>query len=93
MRPRSAFQTGDIPPEHRHARHAKVQNPQRQNVQELRAQPFLVDDDDDGTRIQLTELAVVAKVKAHGVQPGDAMRVKLVAVDTTKRTVQFERVS
>ncbi len=53
----------------------------------------VVDDDADGTRIQLLEVAVVAKVKAHGVEPGDHLRVKLVAVDVDKRTVQFERVS
>lgn len=53
----------------------------------------VVDDDDDGTRIQLLEIAVVAKVKAHSVEPGDQLRVKLVATDVEKRTVQFERVS
>ncbi len=53
----------------------------------------VVDDDDDGTRIQLLDVAVVAKVKAHGVAPGDNLRVKLVATDVAKRTVQFERVS
>ena len=53
----------------------------------------VVDDDDDGTRIQLIDVAVVAKVKAHGVAPGDDMRVKLVAADVDRRTVQFERVS
>lgn len=53
----------------------------------------VVDDDDDGTRIQLLEVAVVAKVKAHNVEPGDQLRVKLIATDLDKRTVQFERVS
>jgi exoribonuclease R len=53
----------------------------------------VVDDDEDGTRIQLLDVAVVAKVKAHGVEPGDRLRVKLVAADVDKRTVQFERVS
>lgn len=53
----------------------------------------VVDDDDDGTRIQLLDVAVVAKVKAHGVEPGDKMRVKLIATDVEKRTVKFERVS
>ncbi|MCY7299164.1 MAG: RNB domain-containing ribonuclease [Ilumatobacteraceae bacterium] len=53
----------------------------------------VVDDDDDGTRIQLLDLAVVAKVKAHSVEPGDRLRVKLLATDVDRRTVQFERVS
>ena len=53
----------------------------------------VVDDDDDGTRIQLLEVAVVAKVKAHNVEPGDQLRVKLIATDVDKRAVQFERVS
>lgn len=53
----------------------------------------VVDDDDDGTRIQLLDMAVVTKVKAHGVEPGDKLRVKLIAADVDKRTVQFERVS
>lgn len=53
----------------------------------------VVDDDDDGTRIQLLGIAVVAKVRANSVSPGDQLRVKLVATDVEKRTVQFERVS
>jgi exoribonuclease R len=53
----------------------------------------VVDDDDEFTRIQLCDVAVVAKVKAKGLHPGDACRVKLVAVDTAQRTVQFDRVA
>jgi len=53
----------------------------------------VVDDDDDGTRIQLLDVAVVAKVRANSVSPGDQLRVKVVAADVEKRTVQFERVS
>ena len=53
----------------------------------------VTDDDDQATRIQLRDVAVVAKVQARGVQPGDEMRVKLVKVDVAKRTVEFQRVS
>ncbi len=53
----------------------------------------VVDDDADGTRIQLLDVAVVTKVKAHGVTPGDPMVVKLIATDVAGRTVRFERVS
>lgn len=52
----------------------------------------VTDDDPDATRIQLTTLPVKAKVKAHGAQPGDPMRVKLVAADPLKRSVEFVRV-
>ena len=53
---------------------------------------MVVDDDADGTRIQLCEPPVKARVKAHGVHPGDEVRVKLVAADPAARTVQFHRV-
>ena len=52
----------------------------------------VTDDDEDGTRIQLLDVAVLAKVKAHGVAPGDHLRVKLLATDVQRRSVQFERV-
>lgn len=53
----------------------------------------VVDDDKDGTRIQLCEVAVVAKVRAHGLSPGDDLRVKLLSTDVEHRTVEFQRVS
>jgi exoribonuclease R len=53
---------------------------------------MVIDDDEDGSRIQLREPAVKARVKAHGVHPGDEVRVKLVAADPSARTVQFHRV-
>ena len=52
----------------------------------------VVDDDEEATRIQLCEVAVLAKIKARGVQPGDEVRVKLVKADPVERLVQFERV-
>ena len=53
----------------------------------------VVDDDEAVTRIQLCDVAVLAKVKAHGVVPGDELRVKLVRVDVEHRTVEFQRAS
>jgi exoribonuclease R len=53
----------------------------------------VTDDDPDTTRIALCDVAVLSKVRAHGVRPGDELRVKLVKVDVSKRTVEFERVS
>ena len=53
----------------------------------------VVDDDEEATRIQLCDVAVVAKVQAKGVRPGDAMRVKLAGVDLVARSVEFQRVS
>jgi exoribonuclease R len=52
----------------------------------------VVDDDERSTRIQLRDVAVVASVQAHGVQPGDALRVKLVSADPVRRQVAFQRV-
>lgn len=53
----------------------------------------VVEDDDEISKIQLADLAVVAKVKAKGLHPGDQCRVKLVTVDTARREVRFERVA
>ncbi len=54
---------------------------------------LVIDDDEQASRIQLCDIAVVAKVSARGVRPGDEVRVKLSAVDLKARTVEFERVS
>jgi len=43
--------------------------------------------------MQLADRPVVARVEAHGVQPGDAIRVRLLAADTEQRLSQFQRVS
>ncbi len=53
----------------------------------------VVDHDDRGARIQLCDPAVVARVSAHGVRPGDNIRVRLVSSDTSRRVLTFERVS
>ena len=53
----------------------------------------VVEDDEDISKIQLTEIAVMAKVKAKHLHPGDECRVKLVSANTQSRTVTFERVA
>ncbi|MCU1364412.1 MAG: ribonuclease [Ilumatobacteraceae bacterium] len=52
----------------------------------------VTDVDDRGARIQLADPAVVARVSAHHVEPGDAFPVRLVSADPAKRTVTFERI-
>ncbi len=49
--------------------------------------------DDRGARIQITDPAIVARVDARHVGPGDQVRVRLVDADPEHRTVRFERVS
>lgn len=53
----------------------------------------VVDEDDQGSRIQLRDVAVVARVVAHRVQPGDEITVRLTEADPAKRAVRFERVN
>jgi exoribonuclease R len=53
----------------------------------------VIDEDDRGAVIQIADPAIVARVDAHHVDPGDQIRVRLVAADPGHRTVQFERVS
>jgi exoribonuclease R len=53
----------------------------------------VTDEDDRGARIQITDPAIVARVDARHVDPGDQVRVRLVAAEPEHRTVRFERVS
>lgn len=56
--------------------------------------PAIVTDvDDRGARIQLRDEPVVARVDAHGIEPGNAIGVRLTAADPDHRTISFERVS
>jgi len=56
--------------------------------------PAIVTDvDERGARIQLRDDAVVARVDAHGVQPGDALTVRLIATDPERRLISFQRIS
>jgi exoribonuclease R len=52
----------------------------------------LVDEDRDGAVIQLADPAVLARVEAHRVDPGDAVRVRLSGVDVPARRIDFTRV-
>jgi exoribonuclease R len=53
----------------------------------------VTDEDDRGVRIQLRDPAIVARVDARRVDPGDEVRVRLVAADPAQRAVRFERVA
>lgn len=56
--------------------------------------PAVVTDLREGAaRIQLADLPVVARVDAHGVLPGAAIRVKLLAADPLQRRLDFARVN
>jgi exoribonuclease R len=46
---------------------------------------------EQGARIQLCELPVVARTTAHRVVPGDAITVRLEEADPARREVRFER--
>lgn len=54
---------------------------------------MVTDLDERGARIQLSELPVVARVSAHKVAPGDAVRVRLTEADAAEGRVAFQRVA
>jgi len=53
----------------------------------------VTDLDERGARIQLTDLPIVARVAAHHVDPGDTLRVKLLAADPATRQLSFQRMA
>ena len=53
----------------------------------------VTDEDERGVRIQLCGLPIVARVVAHKVEPGERLRVTLIAADPAKRTLSFQRVA
>ena len=52
----------------------------------------VTDEDDRGARIQVRDPAIVARVVARRVDPGDDIKVKLVSADPAERRVDLERV-
>ena len=52
----------------------------------------VVDEDHRGVVIQVVEPAVLARVEAHRVDPGDDVRVRLASVDIESRRIEFTRV-
>jgi exoribonuclease R len=53
----------------------------------------VTDLDERGARIQLKDLPIVARVAAHHVDPGDTLRVKLLAADSATRQLNFQRMA
>jgi exoribonuclease R len=53
----------------------------------------IVDEDNHGPVMQIADPAILARVHAARVTPGDDIRVRLVAADVEKRTIDFQRVS
>ncbi len=54
---------------------------------------LVTDIDERGARIQLCDVAIVARVDASGMNPGDRIVVKLLSTSPESRTVTFERVA
>ncbi len=53
----------------------------------------VVDESDHGVEVQIREPAVLVRLTARRVDPGDDIRVRLISADPERRTVEFERVS
>ncbi|MGH9139173.1 MAG: RNB domain-containing ribonuclease, partial [Acidimicrobiales bacterium] len=53
----------------------------------------IVDENQHGPVIQIAEPAVLARVRASRVNPGDEIRVELIAADAAERSIEFQRVS
>lgn len=52
----------------------------------------IVDEDERGPLVQLSEPAVLARLPAHRVSPGDAVRARLVRADPASRSIELTRV-
>lgn len=49
------------------------------------------DVDERGTRIQLCDFPVAARVNTNGLKPGDELDVRLASLDPARRAIRFER--
>jgi hypothetical protein len=52
----------------------------------------VVDEDRRGAVVQVLDPAVITRVAAHRVEPGDAVRLRLVAADPVQRRIELARV-
>jgi hypothetical protein len=52
----------------------------------------IVDEDQRGPVMQITDPAVLTRIRASHVTPGDDVRAKLISADPDNRKVEFERV-
>ncbi|MEJ7800622.1 MAG: RNB domain-containing ribonuclease, partial [Ilumatobacter sp.] len=53
----------------------------------------VIDEGEWGVEVQVGEPAVLTRLAARGVDPGDELRVRLVGVDVTERRADFQRVT
>ena len=53
----------------------------------------VIDEGEWGVEVQIAEPAVLTRLDARRVDPGDDLRVRLVSVDLERFAVEFERVS
>jgi exoribonuclease R len=53
----------------------------------------VTDVDDRGARIQLCDVAVVARITGVHVEPGEQIRVKVAEADPERRVIAFTRVA
>ncbi len=53
----------------------------------------VIDEGESGVEVQIAEPAVLTRLDARRVDPGDDIRVRLVSVDVERFEVAFERVS
>jgi hypothetical protein len=53
----------------------------------------VIDEGEWGVEVQIADPAVLVRLTARRVDPGDEVRVRLVRSDVDARQVEFERVS